>query len=485
LATARSGETTDWFAVEVGLPARELSRGLVLIDTPGVGGVVASHRASTLGMVDDADAVLFATDAAGELTAPELEMIVAIGRRCPELVVVVTKTDLYPAWRDMVERNVGHLRCAGVEAPVIAVSSALRSVAVARADQDLSNESGFGDLARVLRARVLDASEQRRLRRIHRVLASVVEDLVEAFTIERMALGDADALDEVAAEAAASAARSEAALDRSARWQVLLNDGMKDLVSDVEHDLRRGFRALTESADERIDQLDPRRDWDDFAAWLHGSVEEVVLGNQRLLADRVEALARDVEHVFVVDGEAPMTPTFAVGSDDSFGGSMGTDPTFEAAGVLRSVLGGLRGSYSGLLMFGALGGLAGVAVATPVLVGIGLLLGARQVGDERERQLKAHRQRALVATKRTIDGVSFSVNKATRDHTNAAQRLLRDHYTQRAADLREAAKLMQVEIRRLRADRDERASRAAALGAELRRLDELRRRIDGSVSPSS
>ena len=68
--------------VEIGLPRRLLADGLVLVDTPGVGGIGSVHAAATASALPAADAILFVSDASQELTAPELEFLSATRRLC-------------------------------------------------------------------------------------------------------------------------------------------------------------------------------------------------------------------------------------------------------------------------------------------------------------------------------------------------------------------------------------------------------------------
>ena len=112
---------------EVGLPRKLLSGGLVLVDTPGVGGLGSAHGAATMSALPSADAVLLVSDAAQEYTAPELEFLDAAMKLCPNVACVLTKTDLYPHWRRIEELDRGHLRKAGVDAEIFPVSSVLRA----------------------------------------------------------------------------------------------------------------------------------------------------------------------------------------------------------------------------------------------------------------------------------------------------------------------------------------------------------------------
>ena len=145
--------------VEIGLPHRMLRSGLCLVDTPGVGGLDSAHGFLTLGALGMAEGTLFVTDAAQELTAPELEFLKTAVERCPLTALVVTKTDLYPQWRRIVELDRGHLARAGLDLPVLPVSSFLRLRAAK--DPSLNDESGYADLVTFLASEVV-ATDPRR-----------------------------------------------------------------------------------------------------------------------------------------------------------------------------------------------------------------------------------------------------------------------------------------------------------------------------------
>ncbi|HEY2762865.1 MAG TPA: dynamin family protein, partial [Pseudonocardiaceae bacterium] len=88
---------------EVGVPRTVLSGGLCLVDTPGVGGLDSAHGASTLAVLPTADAVILVSDAAQEYTGPELDFLRQAMKMCPNVLCVLTKTDLYPQWRRIAE----------------------------------------------------------------------------------------------------------------------------------------------------------------------------------------------------------------------------------------------------------------------------------------------------------------------------------------------------------------------------------------------
>jgi hypothetical protein len=76
-------------SVEVSLPRKLLSEGLVIVDTPGVGGLGSTHSAATIGALPMADAVVFVSDASQEFTGPELEFLHTARRMCPNVVCVL------------------------------------------------------------------------------------------------------------------------------------------------------------------------------------------------------------------------------------------------------------------------------------------------------------------------------------------------------------------------------------------------------------
>src|SRR4051794_2771923 len=81
---------------EAGLPRDLLSDGLVLIDTPGLGGVGSLRTATTFALLANADAVLMISDATCELCASELELLQKVAKVCPAVTVVLTKIDMVP-----------------------------------------------------------------------------------------------------------------------------------------------------------------------------------------------------------------------------------------------------------------------------------------------------------------------------------------------------------------------------------------------------
>ena len=79
-------------------------------------------------------------------------------QRCPAVACVVTKIDLQENWRRIVELDRGHLSRAGLDLPVLGVSSLLRLQPAQ--DAALTEESGFRPLASFLAERVKEGVQE-------------------------------------------------------------------------------------------------------------------------------------------------------------------------------------------------------------------------------------------------------------------------------------------------------------------------------------
>ncbi|MGV8071201.1 Isoniazid-inducible protein iniA, partial [Mycobacterium kansasii] len=69
---------------------------------------------------------------------------------------------------------------------------------------------------------------------------------------------------------------AENALQATALWQQVLNDGFTDVSNDVDHDLRARFRAVTDEIEKRIDSCDPTLHWAEIGAEAEDAVATAV-----------------------------------------------------------------------------------------------------------------------------------------------------------------------------------------------------------------
>ncbi len=465
--------------VEIELPRKLLSEGLVLVDTPGVGGLGSAHSTAALGALSLADAVIFASDCSQEFTEAELNFLMQALDLSPRVLCVATKTDLYPAWREVQELNEMHFEEAGLDVPILAVSASLRAEAAKRNDRELNEESGFPPvlqwLAEDVVAEVLDAT----LDAAGDEVQDTCEQMASTLANERSALDDPSNANELVVSLRAAAKAAEQLRSKASRWNLTLSDGITDLSADVDFDFKNRIRRLTAEADKAIDEGDPLDTWAEFQPWLVNRVSSEIVENYHVLSDKTDALSELVADHFDEEGAAvldllelhnPITAIRGVRVGDSMEIRR---PTFGARGMTM-----LKNSYTGILMFTVLGSMVGVALA-PVAVGIGLLMGRKGLKDEKERQLTQRRSQAKVALRQYCDEILFKVSKDSRDTLRQVHRELRDHFSERAEDIqRSTASALVAATDADRHDAEERAARLADVDAELARIEQLANAVD-------
>lgn len=75
-----------------------LLRDIVLVDTPGVGGLHAGHARTTLAALRHADVLLFVCDATQPILAPEVTFLREATLRVPAVLIAATRTDVNPGF---------------------------------------------------------------------------------------------------------------------------------------------------------------------------------------------------------------------------------------------------------------------------------------------------------------------------------------------------------------------------------------------------
>ncbi|PVZ07664.1 dynamin family protein [Actinomycetospora cinnamomea] len=424
-------------AVTVGLDRPLLSSGLVLVDTPGVGGIGSVHHATTVGSLPQSHAVLFVTDASQELTAAELRFLRTVQELCPTVVLVLTKIDLYPHWMRIAELDHAHLQRAGVDIEMIAVSSELRSLAATAGDQALNAESGYPALVGRL-GRVVAEAERLALDAVVVHVVSAIDQMEATATARRDALVDPANAAALLARLSATKERADALRERSSKWQVLLQDGFADIASDVEFDLRQRSRAVLHEAEAAIDDGDPAKNWEQFEEWLRERLAGEAMENYALFVRRAKEVAATVgEHFELAESEIVTARTVAAPVD--LVGGLSLDAGFtnkKAKGALGAAF---NKTYGGVLMFTMLPAIVGLAVPLPVGLLGGALLGGHGYREERKRQLERRRQEAKTAVRRVIDDFNLQVGKDSRDAIRHVQRELRTSWGERVAELQRSA----------------------------------------------
>jgi hypothetical protein len=464
--------------LEVSAPSPLLADGLVFVDTPGVGGPGNPHTAATLTLLASADAVFVVSDASQEFTAPEMSFLRQVHTLCPASAVLLTKTDLYPHWRRILDADRTHLQDESLDVPLVPVSSLLREYALRTDDASLQAESGFAAVYDFLRERVVERNADVARMSVARDVRIVVEHLALGVHSELTALRDPAAGAAAVEDLQRAKSAAETLRTRAARWQITLADGIADLAADVDHDLRDRLRSVTRVAEKSVDDCDPGREWPRLGQWLGEQVAESVGDNFVWAHERALALADTVAEHFTLDDA--QLPSLHLGDlsellepvDDL------TDLESGRIGVGQKVLVGMKGSYGGVLMFGLVTTLMGMALVNPISVGAGVVLGTKAYRDDRQARVAKRRADAKVAIRKFTDDVSFQVGKESKDRLRAIQRQLRDHFTDIADQtLRSLSESMKAAQDAANIEQQERDRRIIDLDRQVTQLAGLRDRM--------
>jgi len=468
--------------VEAHIPRKILAGGLVLVDTPGVGGLGSAHAAASLAAISMADAVIFVTDSSQELTRSELDFLRQARQLCRTVVCVMTKTDFYPAWRTIHQLNTGHLRST-MDIPLMTVSSSLRSRAVKANDQALNAESGFAELVRFVTDQVGGKAVDRIAGDAAAEVAALCEQIMAQFEAERAALADPAAAQHVLDRLNLARQRVEVLRSNAAKWVQTLSDGIADLNADIDHDLRARIRQVLSESDDSVEGVDPADTWPQMESWLRSRVSYDLLANYTLLRSRADALSEEVaDHFRYASGEVFDQLGVYNPSPKLEGARVDHKIELDKMKVGKQAMVALKSAYGGALMFMMLGTMTGIALG-PISVGIGLVMGAKGLRDEKKRQLQNRRTQAKNAVRRYCDEVSFVMGKDSRDTLRRVQRQLRDYYSGLAEEMarsnQDALTAATEAVKRTQSERD---TRLRDLDAEMTRLRQLRQRASTVVA---
>jgi hypothetical protein len=462
-------------AAEIFLPRKILAGGLSLVDSPGVGGLDSTHSLTTFSTLPTADAMLFVSDASQEYTEPEIQFLRNAIRVSPNVACVLSKTDLYPQWRQVAELNRAHLDRVGADIRLFPVSSDVRLAAARLGDNDLNTESGFPDLVTFLRKEIVGKAERLQTRSVAQDLQSVTEHLSLSLQSELTALENPEGTPQLIVELEAAKEKADELRQRSARWQITLNDGMSDLIADMDHDLRERMRSIQREAEAAIDAGDPGPMWEQMVDWLTQRVAAGVSDTFVWTNERAQWLSGEVAGHFAHD-EVPL-PVLRVDDTTDVLDPVENMPELDPGtlGVMQKVLIGARGSYGGVLMVGLLTGIVGMSLINPFSIAAGVLIGGKAFRDDKDARLQRRRGEAKQLVRRQIEDVIFQVGKQLRDRLRLVQRATRDHFTEIAEEHhRSLTDSVLAAQKAANSFTKERAHRIAEIKVELKRVGALR-----------
>jgi hypothetical protein len=473
--TEASEQTID--NVEVGIPSPLLAGGLSLVDTPGVGGTQVRAAGALMSFLPIADALLFVTDATSELTAAEAEFLTEAVDACPQVVVCVTKTDLQPDWRRMVEIDRSHLAATAAAVEVAPVSAALAAAARSLEEPALLAESGIPSLRDHLTDNVVGVARSRSMTRAITEAGAAVAQLIGPIETEAAGLDDPAVAQANRDRLSEMEDRAQEVQRAAGRWNAALQDGFTDLRSDTDYEVRTLVRATIEWAEAEFEDIDPAKEWETFSADMLQRVEEGVAGVFDHIYRTSAAIAARTAETIEPDAVMPAVASGETIDPAALWSAKDRTPNVDVPGTTATALEVIRGSYGGILMLGMVANLAALPLLGPLSLGAGVVFGGKQIAEVRKRRLEQRRQEARRSVRGYLDAMQLELATSSRQAIQEVQRDLRGVFTDRVEELRAAGDAELKAMRRsAEADEATRRRRLPALRAQLEELRNLERR---------
>lgn len=267
----------------------------VIVDTPGVGSLVAEHVQAAVSAARGAGVLLMVCDATAPISAPELAFLSSISEEISSVVLAVTKIDLVMRqWRTIVAENRKLIAAHAprfAHLPIIGVSNRIAEQAAAIIDPDRARSaldaSGLTELARTL-APMVGGVDKSSTRNALQVAFIGLDDVRARLMLEVTATAAAP---QVKAEVEAERERLQQLRARKQEWAHRLAQETTELGVAADDLLRDEFESLVAQWSTRIDKLkfyEPHR----------GSKE--LIGQMTV---DLEAAARRVSEMFVAGVE--------------------------------------------------------------------------------------------------------------------------------------------------------------------------------------
>lgn len=445
--------------VEVSLPSPLLSEGISFIDTPGVGGLDAVHGAMTLEALSDADALIFVLDASAPLSRPELSFLVKASQRIQSVVLVLTKTDIFPGWRAILDENrklFQQFAPRFADKEIIPVRSPLFfEAARRRAGGDDSGadrfyqRSGIPLLVRHLREDLLQRSGSIRTANGHRLALSALWQLDAGYRAQLATLnGDASPL-----RALQDRQKELAEQRRSAEaWRQPAMRAFADVNAKLTRELQEAVVSFRHKFDTEIATAwRPGRHLS-FPSELEADLHILGVALQRHLAERLRECAGEQAVRLKVDEFAAPAAALTMPERDRLAARQVGANTGQLAIVGGGLLSGAIGVLRSVLTFNPLYVFSGALGVSASMVSLKSLKTQRYAAEQSEarRLLQAYVERFQRDCKAAIDEVVQSAAEAT---IQALQARIQSHLQMLQAQIdgltKQAAQVKEVEAAKI------------------------------------
>jgi Dynamin family len=287
--------------LKIETPNPHLKDGLVLVDTPGTGGLFKRHSEITYAFLPNADAVLYVSDALSPLSVTDLEFLQKIASQCQRIIFVLTKTDLssQDEYQAVMEGNRAKLAAAlnraSEDIRIVPVSSTFKLRYLESRDEDDLEEGNFQTLERELWG-VLGESSDILLKRALLVLEQAMMELQAWLDAEREALQHNPQVEELKQRLHAARERMQQLESNKSEWRVQLQRGVRSIERRIRTQFQQELLNVNAKLDIYLDKPDLLRGPDTLLGMVEQDIYMCMTTLDRALNEYIAQLHTQVEN---------------------------------------------------------------------------------------------------------------------------------------------------------------------------------------------
>ncbi len=384
--------------LSIELPNDKLRDGLVLVDTPGVGGLNTEHTAVTYSFVTSADVVLFVLDALTPLSTEELDFLKTVAEHTQALIFAVTKIDQEPGYQSIIdntrEKVSAVLGRPGDELTIVPVSSADKLFYLETGDEEALESSNFpaleAELWGVLRERGAAILLLRALGRIARGLDRMISP--RRTELDALTASTERDVDEAERKIDEATARIEELRKGQASWRKTLQRRLKRLRMNVDDEFDARQRRIRHTVTGLLDDEQMTKTPDEILGVIDRDVMLLASELSQQIQDDASSIARALaEETGLELNPAAPDAEIAVTASKPDLGAVDTS-SVHGEGTIAGVRGFLGGAGAG----GAAAQVAAVVLhaTNPIgWVALGAMVFGTQSARASRRQMQARDRR--------------------------------------------------------------------------------------------
>ena len=485
--------------MQIQLPNAQLKSGLILVDTPGVGGLNKAHTSITYAFLPSADVVIFVSDALEPLTVDELRFLEQrIVPHCQNILFVVTKMDKNALYQKIIDDNrqklTKVLKRPAQDIAIIPVSNLAKKDYITSKDKEDLQESNFEQLENYLWYYLHNGQGSILLLNATQALTTALAELRLPLQTELLGCQEQDrqAIEREKERIGQIRERLQELLDQNATWQYHLQDELDTIQSEAHRQLQEGFNALRNILHFELDNAEMRKNPSLLVDKLQNGISDLLI----TIYNNLGQAASEVHNRLKEETGLNLNPYRAL-TDATHSVAL-SQPTNEySVGLwdqtVMATSSAIRDSETGGNLLSVIGGVAGLAanlllgMAAPVIT-IGFTLGGllgsligfgsgakRSVNQQKDREKMALNGRFLAILSQQEAYQSGEIRTVMKQVT----RTMRDDLTAKLTrERRSSEEALRNLERSSKLDQEQRVARIRELTIQLQQFDNWQSQVN-------